>query len=743
MANYCDQCGIALPRFDPHWLCPGCRPCSKSKPCTVCRGWSDTEWRALSKWLVGFRRGPPFESRKHSRSRSPNHSNVSYVTADKVKPRSKSLGHEGSSGRLPSATQTAAEAADQGNFYMFPVPPPPSPSRKLDTEVTGTRLLGDPSTSAGDRSSADLGRRGHSRSYSQTADDDVELIPRTRSASKAAVSGSHQSGHGSSSPEDLVESSAGRRGTNMGKSRQAGVDQDLLRSMMGTVETLTSHLVHLASARGLASSTVPNPLPRGTLGDFPPVLTPQLKQPVFPVFALPSVSTRDHSVPAPGMSGIAADFNSHSRSGPDSGVRQAKDTGDGTTASDVTGITAVHADRSGRSHPPAQLDKRSGEVDSPSRSSLRSGDRTEEEETDRHFDLTFKGAISALYALLPSLPTPVGDDRQRVRPMSALPGDSAKEDSSLFRHFPQSTLIADCVAQVHECWWDTPPHKADLSVPKSLPPNSSSSRTVDSKVPALTGYKDVYYRDPQAAFTLDPPMLGPNWERSVAKPPSVVSMDYAKFTALEKMMRRVVATISSVDILVAGLRKHTLDMVSMDAEQRAAGAAVSDKLTGCLTLAISHAAALSVRATASCVMARRRSALLCPSKLVLSDTLKEWLMCQPLNQPKHASGLFGPVVLTLMKEVTPDLSEFRKGISFLARPPARGDQQQRGGRKRSFNQAFAPAQDSSPSPDQGRGRGRGKRSRGRFRRQFRGGKKGFPFPPPSAPAVKSEGGQRS
>ena len=66
-------------------------------------------------------------------------------------------------------------------------------------------------------------------------------------------------------------------------------------------------------------------------------------------------------------------------------------------------------------------------------------DRDEMEEADRQLELRFRAAIEALYSLVPNLPAPAPEVRQRVTPMSMLPSDPKKEDTSMYRYFPQST----------------------------------------------------------------------------------------------------------------------------------------------------------------------------------------------------------------------------------------------------------------------------------------------------------------
>ena len=119
-----------------------------------------------------------------------------------------------------------------------------------------------------------------------------------------------------------------------------------------------------------------------------------------------------------------------------------------------------------------------------------------------------------------------------------------------------------------------------MSLPKNLPPNASWSKPLDARIPTLAGFKDTYYKDPNASLPIDPPTLGGLWERNFGKAPSMIAVDYAKFVALERMIRRVVATISSIDVLVAGLRQHSTNWEGMSEEQRSEASGVTARLTG-------------------------------------------------------------------------------------------------------------------------------------------------------------------
>ena len=352
-------------------------------------------------------------------------------------------------------------------------------------------------------------------------------------------------------------------------------------------------------------------------------------------------------------------------------------------------------------------------------------EREEVEDADKQLDLKFAAAIEALYALVPSLPPPVAEEEQEATPMSSLASDPKKEEKSRYRYFPQSTLVQDCVDQVQDYWWDTPKAQADLSLPKNLPPNASWSKPLDTRTPKLTGFKDTFYKDPKAAFPIDPPSLGGQWERNFGKAPAMISVDYTKFVALERMIRRYVATLSSIDVLVAGLRQHSANWESMSEEQRNEASAVSARLTGCLTLAISHSAAIGVRAAATCTQTRRKAVLDNARTREIPEQMREWLLCQPLPQQK--SYLFGPAVSTLLKELSVDVEELRKNMALMARPP-RSDPKPEGGfskghkGKKSFGRGHSSApqyQSAQPArqpynqgkerfPRKRKGRGRGK-----------------------------------
>ena len=139
--------------------------------------------------------------------------------------------------------------------------------------------------------------------------------------------------------------------------------------------------------------------------------------------------------------------------------------------------------------------------------------------------LTFKGAISAIYSLLPSLTAPSTQQKFKVTPMSQLPSDDVRVDTSALTYFPQSLLVKDCVRLIHESWWDTS-SELDVTDPRNLPPNADPSKPLDIRRPPLPGFKDLFYRDPNATLPLDPPKLGHDWERSVGKTPRTVMMSH-------------------------------------------------------------------------------------------------------------------------------------------------------------------------------------------------------------------------
>ena len=192
---------------------------------------------------------------------------------------------------------------------------------------------------------------------------------------------------------------------------------------------------------------------------------------------------------------------------------------------------------------------------------------TEEEEGDNTIETTFKGAIEAVYGLLPSLPSPESSSACKLNPLSHMPGDIEREDSSKFSYFPESPLIKECVSQIHQLWWDVPLHEADLSSHKTMPSNTKC-RGVDIKHLPLLGYKDKYYRDPKANIPVDAPEMGQQWETNIGPYPKTVSVDYKGVVALEKTLRRVVATVSAVDVLVASMRRQAAHMAQLQDSEK-------------------------------------------------------------------------------------------------------------------------------------------------------------------------------
>ena len=363
-----------------------------------------------------------------------------------------------------------------------------------------------------------------------------------------------------------------------------------------------------------------------------------------------------------------------------------------------------------------------------------------EEDDDSGAHATFKAAIAAVYELIPSLPRPQPKTKGKLQPLSHMPGDLETDDKSLYRFFPESPLVKECLTQIHEHWWEKPTEQADLTEPKTMPANAMY-RPADLRKLPLAGYKDVFYKDPNAYLQLDPPEVGHHWQSSIGPNPRTVNMDYKAFLHLEKTMRRVAAGISSMDILMAALRTQAAKMPDLSEQDRKAALAVNAKLTNSLTLAISHSASFAVRAVADCVGARRKATLAVAKRVEISDPTKTWLMCQPLGNKALGGNLFGPVVPTVVKESTSEIAELRRGFAQLAKPhPSPNFQSGRGrGNKRQYDHAY--------SGDYNRGRGHNYRGRGRGRGgrggRGAGGKSTYTFPPPSATVTKPDAPSRS
>ena len=177
--------------------------------------------------------------------------------------------------------------------------------------------------------------------------------------------------------------------------------------------------------------------------------------------------------------------------------------------------------------------------------------------------------------------------------------------------------------------------------------------------------------------------------------------------------------MSSIDVLVAGLRKQSDNWDNLPEEEKLTSKALSGKLISCLSLGISHAAMLSTRASAACMQVRRKAALDACTQNTISEPVKEWLMVQPLNQ--SPASLFGKAIPALQKELSVDMSELRKGMAMLAKPVQQPNTSASRGRqtppkKRQYSQAFEN-QPNNYRPNRGRGNSRGRPSR-RGRQQF-------------------------
>ena len=75
-----------------------------------------------------------------------------------------------------------------------------------------------------------------------------------------------------------------------------------------------------------------------------------------------------------------------------------------------------------------------------------------EEDDDSGAHATFKAAIAAVYELTPTLPRPQPKTKGKLQPLSHMPGDLETDDKSLYRFFPESPLMKECLTQIHELW---------------------------------------------------------------------------------------------------------------------------------------------------------------------------------------------------------------------------------------------------------------------------------------------------
>ena len=193
--------------------------------------------------------------------------------------------------------------------------------------------------------------------------------------------------------------------------------------------------------------------------------------------------------------------------------------------------------------------------------------------------------------------------------------------------------------------------------------------------------------------------------------------------SLEKLARRALSCTSAIDVLVAALRKHSAPQNAMSEEERKTALAVSHKLMNCLSLAITHSAAMASRAAISCMQIRRKATLDNCTSVQLSEPVKEWLMLQPFLQDANPT-LFGNVVAELQRETSVDMAEFKKGVALLTKPyqySGQNKSKQTQPRKRSYGQSF-----DQRSPSQGYNQGNRGRSSGRGSRGSKRGRQPFP-----------------
>ena len=110
-------------------------------------------------------------------------------------------------------------------------------------------------------------------------------------------------------------------------------------------------------------------------------------------------------------------------------------------------------------------------------------------------------------------------------------------------------------------------------------------------------------------------------------------------TLLEKMLRRLVSSISAIDVLYAGIYTNMsqLHWRLLDSDELATVRAVHDKLTASLTTAISHSASLTVRSVASLFQQRRKATI---DNATLLDIPAPTRVNKPPSQTWSTRGLF-------------------------------------------------------------------------------------------------------
>ena len=200
--------------------------------------------------------------------------------------------------------------------------------------------------------------------------------------------------------------------------------------------------------------------------------------------------------------------------------------------------------------------------------------------------------------------------------------------------FPHSQLISSSFLHIQKRM--TGEFKPDMSDPVKLPKSLDATGWIQASI-NVPGYKDKFYGSKDDQFSLTPPTIDPNLKSLIDKETAWEKKEYLSakdLTPIERSLRRNLAVISSMDLLIHGIRKVT-DSLGHETNPHL------NQLFESLSMSLGHAAAHSAQGVAASVI-KRRDCFLRGAGSRIPSSIHEWMKCQPILSSAESS-LFGNI----------------------------------------------------------------------------------------------------
>jgi hypothetical protein len=200
--------------------------------------------------------------------------------------------------------------------------------------------------------------------------------------------------------------------------------------------------------------------------------------------------------------------------------------------------------------------------------------------------------------------------------------------------FPHSQLISSSFLHIQKRM--TGEFNPDMSDPIKLPKSLDAAGWIQASI-NVPGYRDKFYGSKEDQFALAPPTIDPNLKSLIDKETAWEKREFlsAKDLApIEKSLRRNLAVVSSMDLLIHGIRKVT-DSLGHETNP------YLNQLFESLSMSLGHAAAHSAQGVAASVI-KRRDCFLRGAGSRIPSSIHEWMKCQPILSSAESS-LFGNI----------------------------------------------------------------------------------------------------